>query len=165
MVNGTAPRLPRRAYTPWWARVAAWAVDAVPLLLGWAIWETVAVTGAAMDCVTYDNGGVSCRSVTTPAIDLLTVSMLVFTLGYLVWNHGYRQGVTGASLGKSVLRFRVLDEKTWQPVGFGASLLRLLVHLVDAAICFVGFLFPLWDPRRQTLADKLVGTVCVSGTR
>ncbi|WNG86424.1 RDD family protein [Mycobacterium sp. ITM-2016-00317] len=164
-MNRTAPRLPRRAYTSWWARVAAWSVDAVPVFLAWAIWETVAVTGTAVDCVTYDNGGVSCRSVTTPAIDLLAVAMLLFTLGYLVWNHGYRQGATGASLGKTVLRFRVVDEKTWQPVGFGASLLRQLVHLVDAVICFVGFLFPLWDARRQTLADKLVGTVCVSGTR
>ena len=38
-------------------------------------------------------------------------------------------------------------------------------HLIDAAVCFLGFLFPLWDARRQTLADKLVGTVCVPNGR
>ncbi|REO10986.1 RDD family protein, partial [Mycobacterium tuberculosis] len=30
-----------------------------------------------------------------------------------------------------------------------------------AIICFVGFLFPLWDAKRQTLADKIMTTVCV----
>lgn len=146
--------------------MAAWLLDVIPLFLGWATWETVAISSTAMDCVTYDNGGVSCASVTTPGTGILAAVTLLLSSAYLVWNHGYRQGVTGASIGKSVLRFRVVDEKTWRPVGFGTSLLRLFVHLADAAVCFVGFLFPLWDPRRQTLADKLVGTVCVpSGTR
>jgi hypothetical protein len=29
----------------------------------------------------------------------------------------------------------------------------------------VGFLWPLWDRKRQTFADKLMSTVSVSGTR
>ena len=66
-----------------------------------------------------------------------------------------------------MLKCRVVDERTGQPIGFGRSVLRQLAHAVDAVICYVGFLFPLWDARRQTLADKLLKTVCVpvSGTR
>ena len=30
---------------------------------------------------------------------------------------------------------------------------------VDAVICLIGFLFPLWDAKRQTLADKILTTV------
>jgi hypothetical protein len=30
---------------------------------------------------------------------------------------------------------------------------------VDSIICFVGYLFPLWDPKRQTIADKIMTTV------
>jgi uncharacterized RDD family membrane protein YckC len=78
-----------------------------------------------------------------------------------VLNFGYRQGVTGSSIGKAVMKFRVVDDKSWRPTGFATSLLRQAVHLVDAIICFAGFLIPLWDARRQTLADKLMGTVCV----
>jgi hypothetical protein len=62
------------------------------------------------------------------------------------------------------MKFRVVDGKTWRPIGFAASMLRQAVHLVDAIICFVGFLFPLWDAKRQTLADKLMNTVCVPRT-
>jgi uncharacterized RDD family membrane protein YckC len=38
---------------------------------------------------------------------------------------------------------------------------RDLAHFVDAIICYAGFLFPLWDNKRQTLADKIVHTVVV----
>ena len=43
--------------------------------------------------------------------------------------------------------------------------MRQLAHIVDAIICYIGFLFPLWDDKRQTLADKIMTTVCVPLTR
>jgi uncharacterized RDD family membrane protein YckC len=33
---------------------------------------------------------------------------------------------------------------------------------VDAIPFFIGFLWPLWDRRRQTFADKLLGTVVLA---
>jgi hypothetical protein len=33
--------------------------------------------------------------------------------------------------------------------------------LVDLITLGIGFLFPLWDPKRQTLADKIMSTVCL----
>ena len=38
------------------------------------------------------------------------------------------------------------------------AFLRDLAHLLEG-ICFVGDLFPLWDQRRQTFADKIMTTV------
>jgi hypothetical protein len=46
-----------------------------------------------------------------------------------------------------------------QPIGFGRSIPRQIARLVGAAICCTGFVFPLWDARRQTLADKIMTTV------
>ncbi len=95
-----------------------------------------------------------------------TIGMLVqwlaslVGLAYLIWNYGYRQGTTGSSLGKSVMKFKVVSEITGQPIGFGMSVVRQLAHIVDAIICFIGYLFPLWDAKRQTLADKIMTTVC-----
>ena len=88
------------------------------------------------------------------------IAVLV-ALGYFVWNFGYRQGTTGSSIGKSVLGFRVVSENTGEPIGFGLSVLRAIAHAVDAAIFYVGYLFPLWDAKRQTLADKMLATVCL----
>ena len=82
-------------------------------------------------------------------------------LAYVVWNYGYRQGTTGSSIGKSLLRFQVVSENTGEPIGFGMSTLRAIAHAVDAVIFCVGYLFPLWDAKRQTLADKMMATVCL----
>ena len=96
-----------------------------------------------------------------------TVGILVFwlawllTLAYVIWNYGYRQGTTGSSLGKSLMKFKVVSEVTGQPIGFGMSVVRQLAHFVDGIICYIGYLFPLWDAKRQTLADKIMTTVCL----
>ncbi len=86
---------------------------------------------------------------------------MLLSFAYAFWNWGYRQGTTGSSIGKSVAKFKVVSEKTGRPVGFGMSIVRQLAHIVDSIICFVGYLFPLWDAKRQTLADKIMSTVCL----
>jgi len=85
-------------------------------------------------------------------------------VGYAVWNTGLRQGRTGSSVGKSLSRIRVLDATTRQPIGLWRSVIRQLTHIVDVVTVGLGFLWPLWDRKRQTFADKLASTV-VSGTR
>jgi uncharacterized RDD family membrane protein YckC len=86
---------------------------------------------------------------------------VLVALAYVVWNYGYRQGTTGSSIGKSVMKFKVVSETTGEPIGFGMSVVRQLAHFVDAIICNIGYLFPLWDAKRQTLADKIMTTVCL----
>ena len=63
-------------------------------------------------------------------------------LAYLVWNYGYRQGTTGSSIGKSVMKFKVVSEITGQPIGFGMSVVRQIAHFVDAIICLHRFPVP-----------------------
>jgi uncharacterized RDD family membrane protein YckC len=92
------------------------------------------------------------------------VACWLAVVGYAVWNVGLRQGRSGFSVGKSLLGIRVLDATTLQPIGVWRSVLRQLTHVVDVVPLGVGFLWPLWDRRRQTFADKLSSTV-VSGTR
>jgi hypothetical protein len=38
---------------------------------------------------------------------------------------------------------------------------RDVCHILDSIVCYVGFLFPLWDAKRQPLAGKIVRTVVV----
>jgi uncharacterized RDD family membrane protein YckC len=96
------------------------------------------------------------------ALGLVFYGLAFVTItGIWVWNRGFLQGRTGASLAKRWLGLRVVDQHTLQPLGVGRALLRDLTHLLDAWSFYVGFLWPLWDDRRQTFADKLVGTVVV----
>jgi hypothetical protein len=80
---------------------------------------------------------------------------------FVISNYRYRQPTTGSSIGKSVPSFKVVSERTGQPIGFGMSIGRQIAHIVDGIIRYIGHLLPLWDPKRRTLADKIMSTVCV----
>jgi len=155
--------LPREAYAPWGSRVLAALLDGLaPLvLIGAGFWLLTAVRQT--DCAPateYDVVEFCTTGASVVGLAAFWGAVLVSVL-YVLWNYGYRQGVGGSSIGKSVLRIKVVSETTGEPVGFVKSTLRQLAHSVDAAVCFVGYLVPLWDGKRQTLADKLVRTVCI----
>ena len=42
------------------------------------------------------------------------------------------------------------------------GVVRTIAHIIDSFICYIGWLFPLWDTQRQTIADKLVKTVVLT---
>ena len=73
----------------------------------------------------------------------------------------YMEGTTGQSPGKKLTNIRVISEQTGQPIGFGMAFVRKLAHILDAIPCYVGFLWPLFDAKKQTFADKVMNTVVV----
>ncbi|WP_006247360.1 RDD family protein [Mycolicibacterium tusciae] len=148
-------------YTPWFTRVLAYVIDSIPVYLlaiiggvvlsAWQV-ETTCVSGAF--CATGGSGP------STTAWIIFSVCVLI-AMVFSLWNFVVRQGNTGSSIGKQMMKFKVVGEQTQEPIGIFRSLLRQLAHGIDALICYVGFLFPLWDAKRQTIADKLMKTVCV----
>ncbi len=156
--------MPQQAYTAWLTRVLACVVDFIPYAIIVGVGYGIEAATQETACVTDTSGynlGQFCATGNSPiGVAAFCLSILV-GLAYLVWNYGYKQGTTGSSIGKSVLKFKVVSEQTGQPIGFGMSVVRQLAHLVDGAICYVGYLFPLWDAKRQTIADKMIKTICV----
>jgi uncharacterized RDD family membrane protein YckC len=154
--------LPTEGYTSWVTRVVATLIDAIPAVVVGGIGEGIAIATGNNSCVASPEGyGGACTS-SPSAIGMLASFLAgLLVLAYSIWNWGYRQGTTGSTVGKSVMKFKVISEATGQPVGFGMSIVRQLAHIVDGAICYIGYLFPLWDAKRQTLADKIMSTVCV----
>jgi uncharacterized RDD family membrane protein YckC len=154
--------LPTEAYTPWLTRVLAFIIDIIPYAVVVGIGTVIMIATQQSSCVTdisqYDVNQF-CTDQPSMIGQLAQWLAHLIGLGYLLWNYGYRQGTTGSSLGKSVMKVKVVSEVTGQPLGFGLSIVRQLAHFVDAIICYIGFLFPLWDAKRQTLADKIMTTV------
>ncbi|GEM_PF-259294 len=85
----------------------------------------------------------------------------LLVLAFIIYNTGYLAGTTGQSYGRKVAGTRLVSANTGQPIGFGMSVLRYIVHFVDAIPCGIGYLWPLWDESRQTFADKIMSTVVV----
>jgi eukaryotic-like serine/threonine-protein kinase len=73
----------------------------------------------------------------------------------------YLGGQTGQSFGKKTAGIRLLSEKTGQPIGGGLGIGRYFLHIVDGIPCYLGYLWPLWDSKKQTFADKILTTIVV----
>ena len=125
------------SYANWLQRVGAYIIDALPGIV---------------------------LSIISSAIGSSAISVLfsLASLGITIYNRWILAGRTGQSWGKQVVGLRLVGEQTGQPIGGLNAFLRDLCHIVDAIICLIGFLFPLWDAKRQTLADKIMKTVVVT---
>lgn len=153
-------QLPQEAYTSWLTRVGAYFIDSIPILVLYGIPSMIAGTTSRKECVTT-SAGFACTVTPSSAGAVLMFVGWLAALGYGIWNFGWRQGTTGSSIGKSAMKFKVVSENNGQPIGFGMSIVRQLAHIIDGLILCIGYLFPLWDPKRQTLADKIMATVCL----
>ncbi|WP_331769436.1 RDD family protein (plasmid) [Embleya sp. NBC_00888] len=74
----------------------------------------------------------------------------------------HRQGKTGQTIGKSVVDIRVVRIRDGQPTGFWLSFGRYFAHILDTLPCYLGWLWPAWDDKKQTFADKICSTVVIN---
>jgi uncharacterized RDD family membrane protein YckC len=103
-------------------------------------------------------------------VALFVMFAISYTLGLLLWlaslgwafYNAYLGGQTGQSTGKKAIGLKVVSEQTGQVIGGGLGIVRFLAHIVDSLICYIGYLFPLWDAKKQTLADKIMKTVVIT---
>jgi uncharacterized RDD family membrane protein YckC len=94
---------------------------------------------------------------------LVAFLLYLTSLGIWLYNRAIMMGRTGQSWGKQVLNLRLVRMADGQPMGGAMCFVRDLCHILDALLCYLGFLWPLWDARRQTLfADKIMNTVVLS---
>jgi uncharacterized RDD family membrane protein YckC len=84
--------------------------------------------------------------------------MNLLILAIFIYNRCYLGG-KGQTLGKKQVGLILVAESTGQPIGTGRAFLRDLAHILDSIICYVGWFFPLWDQKRQTIADKVMTTL------
>ena len=96
-----------------------------------------------------------------PAFPILALLGYAIAIGLQAYNRWYRMGRTGQSWGKKVVGIRLVSEQTGQPVGMGLAFARDLAHVVDGFF-YLGYLWPLWDAKRQTFADKICSTVVLA---
>ena len=97
--------------------------------------------------------------------DALGILMLVVTyvaaVAFAIWNMLIKQGSTGQSIGKEKQGIKLVKDETGQPVGGGMAFVRYLIAgLLSSFTCgiygLLDYLWPLWDPEKKRLTDKIV---------
>ena len=135
----TTPESPQPSLTP--APLADWGTRAVGLII--------------------DILPILVLSVLTFWSDFLSWIVWLVSVAYTVFL-GYLDGTTGQTPGKAMMGTRLVNEQG-ALIGSGPGIGRKFVHVVDSMVCLLGWLLPLVDAKRQTIADKLLQTYVVSG--
>lgn len=132
---------PAVGYAGWGPRVGAFLIDAL-VTAPFYILASVLGTG---------NNGIN------------VLYFVFWLLGIAVqgYNRWYQQGKTGQSWGKKALGIRLVSEQSGQPIGPGMAFGRDIAHILDGLPCYIGYLWPLWDQKKQTFADKILKTIVV----
>jgi uncharacterized RDD family membrane protein YckC len=121
------------------------------------------LVGALLGVIVFGIAGADEDSATVVGIIMVVVLGLLYLalIAFNIWNVCYRRGTTGQTIGQKVAKIKTISEETGQPIGFGGAFLRELCHILDGIACYIGWLAPLWEQKKQTWADKICKTVVV----
>lgn len=141
------------------------ALLAVPAIIVIATGPTRITT-----CSVDDEGGIVFGGETNAICEVPTggtiaaaVLLGILAIGAGVLYHTLLVGRTGQTLGKRATGVRVVDAASGASIGNGRALGRFLfASFISGNVCLLGYLWALWDPRKQTWHDKVVSSVVVT---
>jgi uncharacterized RDD family membrane protein YckC len=149
---------PRGEYASWGKRVRARLIDQLPTYLGLIIFYSGYVVLLIRLGLTRE----STPDVEGPAVTMIVgLSVMVASLVWVAYNRWLTAGKTGQSLGKRVTKTKLVGMDTDAPISPINAFIRDLVHILDA-LTLVGYLWPLWDDKRQTFADQIMKTIVIN---
>ena len=160
---------PPRPGTPagFWRRLGGTLLDG--LLYG-LVWVPFAVVGFVLifavglgDCTTDAfSDELVCDG--RENVGAIVAGSLVLLIGWLLAVYLYLRALAkqGQTWGRKLVGVRVVDATTGGPPGWGKAIGRtLFANFVSANICYLGYLWMLWDSQRQTWHDKVAGTLVI----
>jgi uncharacterized RDD family membrane protein YckC len=140
-------------------RIVAYIIDGIIVGLGCLPGIILMFVGFGLAASTADPRGRISDNAAAGAFGIMFLAYGLMFLGSIaLWLYNcYLLGRDGATLGKRMMKIKVLDPQ-YQPLGFGKAFLRELVKHVLGSACFILLLWPLWDDQKQGLQDKIFNT-------
>jgi uncharacterized RDD family membrane protein YckC len=159
-----APDAPGSPLATWGVRSVGWLIDLVITSVVGALVLTpihaIRQTGTSALSGTPSD---SLRGVTITRQGALLVVLVV-----LIYTTAFIGSSRGQTLGMMVVRVKAVDGLTGGPIGPARALGRGIFEYLMIVFVFpwvIDMLFPLWDPRRQTLHDKVTRTIVIRAHR
>lgn len=172
---GPAPEGATTGYAGFGSRLVAFIIDGVIVgLFSIPAWVAlVAGPTHITDCSIDSSGDITgfsdnanglCEVPTGSTIAIAVILGLVAVIGAFVYYAKLEGGPTGQTVGKRVVRIKVVDATTGGPIGGGRAIgRRLFAGFISGSLCCLGYLWMLWGDRSQTWHDKAVRSVVVKG--
>ena len=166
-------RAPNGNYAGFWARFAAYLIDGlITALLTTPAWVALATGPTRItDCTIDSSGDVSgfagdtnglCEVPSGSTIAIAVVLGIAALVAVLLYYGKLEGGPKGQTIGKKALGIKVVDASTGGPIGTGRAIGRFLfAQIISGSFCYLGFLWNIWDSRKQTWHDKVTSAVVV----
>jgi uncharacterized RDD family membrane protein YckC len=136
---------PQGNYGGFWIRVVAYIIDVI----------IVGVVGLVVDVIFRANPNDPSSSGYAAANGINFLIGIAYFVGF--WSYW------SATPGQRILKLRVVDANTMQPIGVGKAILRYIGLIVSFVVCFIGVIWVAFDARKQGWMDKIAGTVVLQG--
>lgn len=136
-------------YATFWWRFLASLIDGIIVSIPVQIIANLLGLGAT----TAADGSVNTSLGSGGSLFNIIVSVLYGGLFIAYWN--------GQTPGKKICGLRVVMDGTSGPVAVGPSFVRALVAIASGAVLLLGYLWMLWDPKKQTWHDKAANTIVI----
>jgi uncharacterized RDD family membrane protein YckC len=148
VVDGPAPGV---RYAAHGARFLAWLVDG--FILGFLLFAFWFATGWVV--IVLSSSGSDAAAALSGFVVVL--ASIVLGLGYMPWF--WARG--GQTPGMKMLHVRVVRAVDGGPVSGGQAFIRLIGYYISGAVFYLGFIWILFDARRQGWHDKIAATVVI----
>jgi len=89
------------------------------------------------------------------------IGIALYLLLGIVYFAYFEGSTSGQTIGKKALGIRVIDFNTGGPIGYGRGVIRYIGKIISGFVCYLGYLWMLWDREKQTWHDKLASDVVV----
>lgn len=153
-----------------WVRFAGYLLDSILYGLLSAVFVApggVMVGSAFADCETRTRSDGTTELLCSDGdikVGLLIGGLALIVVGAIVVIVLYIRALarTGQTWGRKIAGVKVVRQDNGQPIGVGKAIGRqLFAVLISAQILYLGFLWMLWDDRKQTWHDKISGTIVI----
>lgn len=145
-------------YASYGARLGGWLIDAIIVWIVIYLVEIPLRSAKVATITLHSHTGVRSGRVSVLGLVLEVVIVLVYGAFFC-------GSTRGQTLGMMAVGVRAVDRDTGAPIGFTRALGRGAFEYLMVFVFFLPWvldmLFPLWDPRSQTLHDKVSRTVVV----
>lgn len=130
------------------SRALAYVIDdlLVTIIIIMIFWESISALSHDMDAMTY----LLKAELVTPLIFLKVIYHTFF-----VWYYG-------ATIGKIVVKIRVIDANEWGRVSMFSSFLRAVGRIFSEMFFYIGFLIGFFNDGRRTFHDFTGKTLVVN---
>lgn len=147
------------------ARLGGYLLDSLLYgLAGAPFWIVAIILGVRSydECVSFNNE-IYCPD-GSPKPGLLAAAIIVAVVGlvFIVVIYFRALARTGQTWGRKIANVKVVRADNGEPPGLGKAIGRqLFAGFISANVCYLGYLWMLWDSKKQTWHDKVAGTVVV----